>query len=233
MVKLEPSLRESPQSTATIDRILAAAEELFADFGIAGTSVRNITEKAKVNVAAVNYHFETKENLVRKVLERRAADLEQLRTIALDAAEAKASREGREPTAIELVEAMIFPIVDKALAETDGWQHFIRFLSRLTWEPGFEELGRPPDSQIRIFERFEAALTRAVPHLADDLMQRKWRLAFMRSATQQSLMMITTLKSGKYPKDLPIAAAAAATPIDTIKRELAAFIASGLAAPKV
>lgn len=231
MVKLEPSLRESPQSTATIDRILAAAEELFADFGIAGTSVRNITDKAKVNVAAVNYHFDSKENLVRKVLERRAADLEQLRTIALDAAEAKAAAERREPTPIELVEAMVFPIVDKALAETDGWQHFIRFLSRLTWEPGYEEM-TPPESQVRIFERFEAALMRAVPHLADDLMTRKWRLAFMRSATQQSLMMITTLKSGKYPKGLPIAAAAAATPIETIKRELAAFIASGLAAPK-
>ena len=231
MVKLEPSLRESPQSTATIDRILAAAEELFADYGIAGTSVRNITEKAKVNVAAVNYHFETKENLVRSVLDRRAADLEHLRTIALDAVDARAVRENREPTAIELVEAMIFPIVDKALAETDGWQHFIRFLSRLTWEPGFEEMA-PPDAQMRIFERFEASLMRAVPHLGDDLMQRKWRLAFMRAATQQSLMMITTLKSGKYPKGLPIAAAAAATPIDTIKRELAAFIASGLAAPR-
>lgn len=230
MVKLEPSLRESPQSTATIDRILAAAEELFADYGIAGTSVRNITEKAKVNVAAVNYHFETKENLVRSVLARRADDLEQLRTIALDAVETKAAREGREPTTVELVEAMIFPIVDKALAETDGWKHFIRFISRLTWEPGFEELG-PPDSQIRIFERFEAALMRAAPHLADDLMTRKWRLAFMRSATQQSLMMVVTLKAGKYPKGLPIAVAAAATPIDTIKRELAAFIASGLAAP--
>jgi AcrR family transcriptional regulator len=232
MVKLEPSLRESPQSTATIDRILAAAEELFADFGIAGTSVRNITEKAKVNVAAVNYHFTTKENLVRRVLERRAADLELLRTAALDDAEAKAAREGREPTATELVEAMIFPIVDKALSETDGWQHFIRFLSRLAWEPGFEDM-EPPVSQVRIFERFEAALMRAVPHLADDLMMRKWRLAFMRSATQQSLMMITTLKAGKFPKSIPVAVAAYATPIETIKRELAAFIAAGLAAPKV
>jgi hypothetical protein len=91
----------------------------------------------------------------------------------------------------------------------------------------------PPESQVRIFERFETALKRAAPHLADDLMMRKWRLAFMRAATQQSLMMITTLKAGKYPKSLPIAVAAAATPIDTIKRELAAFIASGVAAPKI
>lgn len=232
MVKVEPSLREYPQSSATIDRILAAAEELFAEQGIAGTSVRTITEKAKVNVAAVNYHFDTKENLVRRVLERRAADLEQLRTVALDNVEQEAMREGREPTVLELVEAMIFPIVDKALAETDSWQHFVRFLSRLTWEPGFEHM-EPPESQVRIFDRFDAALVRAAPHLADDLMMRKWRLAFMRSATTQSLMVIIALKAGKYPKSIPIAVAAAATPIDTIKRELAAFIASGLAAPKV
>ncbi|MEQ1866826.1 MAG: TetR/AcrR family transcriptional regulator [Alphaproteobacteria bacterium] len=230
MVKVEPSLREPPQSSATIDRILDAAEELFAEQGIAGTSVRTITEKAKVNVAAVNYHFDSKENLVRKVLERRAANLEHERTIALDRIEAKAKHENREPAVIELVEAMIDPIVDLALSETSGWQHFIRFVSRLAWEPGFEQL-EPPESQVRIFDRFEAALLRAVPHLADDPM-RKWRLAFMRSAVQQSLMMITMLKAGKFPKWMPAAIAADATPNETIKRELSAFLAAGLAAPK-
>jgi hypothetical protein len=45
-------------------------------------------------------------------------------------------------------------------------------------------------------------------------------------------MMITTLKAGKFPKAMPLAAAVAATPIDTIKRELSAFIAAGLSAPK-
>ena len=54
MVKVEPSLRESQSATDTINRILDAAEELFADHGIAGTSVRDITQMAKVNVAAVN-----------------------------------------------------------------------------------------------------------------------------------------------------------------------------------
>ena len=230
MVKLEPSLRESPQSSATIDRILDAAEELFAEQGIAGTSVRTITEKAKVNVAAVNYHFDSKENLVYKVLERRAANLEHERTIALDRIEAKAKRENREPAVIELVEAMIDPIVDLALSETSGWQYFIRFVSRLAWEPGFEKL-EPPDSQVRIFDRFETMLLRAAPHLADDPM-RQWRIAFMRSAVQQSLMMVTMLKAGKFPKWMPAAIAADARPNETIKRELSAFLAAGLAAPK-
>ena len=77
-----------------MNRILDAAEELFADHGIAGTSVRNITVKADVNVAAVNYHFTSKENLVKKVVERRADALELYRTEQLDRVDARARAEG-------------------------------------------------------------------------------------------------------------------------------------------
>lgn len=48
--------------------ILLAAGELFADFGIDATSVRTIAEKAKVNIAAINYYFGSKENLHTEVL---------------------------------------------------------------------------------------------------------------------------------------------------------------------
>ncbi len=228
MVKLEPSLRESQPATDTINRILDAAEELFAEAGIAGTSVRDITEKAKVNVAAVNYHFGSKDNLVHRVLERRAAALEHERTIALNLVEARCAREGREPTALEIVDAMIGPIVNLALSEDRDWKHFIRFISRLAWEPGFEDM-KPPESQMRIFERFDKLLQRALPSLADDR-TRLWRIAFMRSATQQTLMMITTLKGGKLPAVTPMVQVLADTPVETIRREFAAFIAAGLAA---
>jgi AcrR family transcriptional regulator len=230
MVKLEPSLRESPSATDTINRILDAAEELFADHGIAGTSVRDITQMAKVNVAAVNYHFETKDKLVYRVLARRAADLEHERTKALDRVEERAANESRPPAVTELVDAMIGPIVDLALSETGGWHHFIRFVSRLSWEPGFENM-KAPESQIRIFERFDKLLQRALPALTGDPSTRLWRIVFMRSATQQTLMLITSLKAGKYPEGIPFLDAAAATPVDTIKREFTAFIAAGLAAP--
>jgi AcrR family transcriptional regulator len=230
MVKVEPSLRESPSATDTINRILDAAEELFADNGIAGTSVRDITQMAKVNVAAVNYHFESKDKLVYRVLDRRAGDLEQERTKALDRVEERVASEGREPTVTELVDAMIGPIVDLALSETGGWHNFIRFVSRLSWEPGFENM-KAPESQIRIFERFDKLLQRALPALTDNPSTRLWRIVFMRSATQQTLMLITSLKAGKYPDGIPFLHAAAATPVDTIKREFTAFIAAGLAAP--
>lgn len=54
----------------TIARILDAAEQLFADRGFAETSLRTITSRAGVNLAAVNYHFGSKKALIQAVFER-------------------------------------------------------------------------------------------------------------------------------------------------------------------
>ena len=54
----------------TVQRILDAAEVLFAQKGFAETSLRAITSRAGVNLAAVNYHFGSKEALVQAVFER-------------------------------------------------------------------------------------------------------------------------------------------------------------------
>ena len=71
---------------STKDRILGAAEELFAQFGFAGTSLRQVTSRADVNIAAVNYHFGSKENLVNEVFRRRMDDMSRQRIDALKAA---------------------------------------------------------------------------------------------------------------------------------------------------
>jgi AcrR family transcriptional regulator len=63
----------------TKDRILGAAEELFAVHGFAGTSLRQVTSRADVNIAAVNYHFGSKENLVNEVFRRRMDDMSEKR----------------------------------------------------------------------------------------------------------------------------------------------------------
>ena len=55
-------------SEVTRDRILKAAERLFADRGYDGTSIRAIVAKARVNQAAINYHFDGKDGLYREVL---------------------------------------------------------------------------------------------------------------------------------------------------------------------
>ncbi len=56
--------------SATVDRILDAAEKLFAEHGFAETSLRSITSKAGVNLAAVNYHFGSKKSLIQAVFSR-------------------------------------------------------------------------------------------------------------------------------------------------------------------
>ena len=229
MSKVELHPADAAQTAATQDRILDAAERLLAEHGVAGTSVRAITDMAQVNVAAVNYHFGTKENLVKAVVARRFSVLEAARTAALDEIEARAEREGRAPTARELVEALIAPVFAQALSTDAGWSNFIRFTSRLAWEPGAEQFA-PPEGALRQLERFDAALCRAVPALSSDPGKRLWRIAFMRGATQHALMMITALRSGHVPKNFPLAEAAAKTDLDTIKQELLAFAAAGLSA---
>jgi AcrR family transcriptional regulator len=64
-----------PHPPGTRERILDTAERLFAERGFAGTSVREITDAAAVNLGAVNYHFQSKENLYAEVFARRVAQL--------------------------------------------------------------------------------------------------------------------------------------------------------------
>src|SRR3982751_5339245 len=72
---------------STKDRILGAAEELFAQYGFSGTSLRQVTSRADVNLAAVNYHFGSKENLINEVFRRRMDEMSQARLSALATAQ--------------------------------------------------------------------------------------------------------------------------------------------------
>ena len=73
--------------TDTKDRILDVAEELFAAKGYQATSLRAITSKAGVNLAAVNYHFGSKESLVAEVIIRRVVPLNEERLQKLERAD--------------------------------------------------------------------------------------------------------------------------------------------------
>ena len=70
----------------TTERILDAAERLFADHGFEGTSIRDIVDSAKVNLAAIHYHFRSKEALLEAVLTRRISLVNGARLERLEAA---------------------------------------------------------------------------------------------------------------------------------------------------
>src|SRR5574344_2143915 len=102
-----------PAQFSTKDRILSAAVELFAVHGFAGTSLRQVTSVADVNIAAVNYHFGSKENLVNEVFRRRMDEMSAARLAQL--ARANAEYPGQ-------LRAVLAAFVEPALAIA-GQQH--------------------------------------------------------------------------------------------------------------
>ncbi len=77
----------------TKQRILDTAERLFADRGFAGTSLRAITREADVNQAAVHYHYGSKDELLKAVLNRLIVPMNEERLRLLDEATAAADPE--------------------------------------------------------------------------------------------------------------------------------------------
>jgi AcrR family transcriptional regulator len=92
-------------SDITRERILKAAERLFAERGYDGTSIRTIVAKARVNQAAINYHFDGKDGLYREVLhvafraltEDQLAHGEEIKTLSKEAALAEFVRRQLRP----------------------------------------------------------------------------------------------------------------------------------------
>src|SRR6056300_931024 len=73
--------------TDTKTAILDAAETLFVEQGFEGASLRSVTSMANVNIAAIHYHFGSKDALVKAVLERRLSPINQERLDLLNALE--------------------------------------------------------------------------------------------------------------------------------------------------
>src|SRR3954453_3751444 len=101
------------QPVGTRSSILDVAEALFAERGLNRVSIRDITRKAKVNLAAINYHFGSKEDLVAAVFERRVVPVNEARLAALAALEKAAGQ--RSPGLEEILEAFIRPALESSL----------------------------------------------------------------------------------------------------------------------
>src|SRR5512138_2861404 len=101
------NLRAVKPQHETRTRILDAAEELFMLHGFEGTSMRLLTAKAGVNLAAVNYHFGSKDALIEAVFRRRLDPMNVSRTAELDGVEAQSG--SRPPTPEAIIRAFLAP----------------------------------------------------------------------------------------------------------------------------
>src|SRR3954471_10629137 len=94
-------------SPDTKTRILDAAERLFVEHGFEATSLRQLTSAAGVNLAAVNYHFGSKEELFQSVLTRRLDPMNQERIELLEKLERES---GGKPVGVEkILSSMLIP----------------------------------------------------------------------------------------------------------------------------
>ena len=159
---------------STKDRILVAAEELFAQRGFAATSLRQVTSRADVNIAAVNYHFGSKENLVTEVFRRRMDEMSARRLAQLQAAVRQ------HPGDLEQVLAAF---VEPALAmaqDRHGGGAFIRVIARAYAEKNDALRKFLSDQYGHVLREFAKAIAACVPGLSKEELY--WRLDFLSGA---------------------------------------------------
>jgi AcrR family transcriptional regulator len=162
--------RLSKQMADTKDLILDAAEKLFAEHGFDGTSLRQITTAANVNLAAVNYHFQSKEALITAVFARRMRPISTARLEALDRLESEAKG---QPVAIEkILEAFLAPIL-----QHPDIRRFKPLMARMYSESEVRIRQSFLGEVAPVATRFSAALHRALPGIP--LPELHWRIHFV------------------------------------------------------
>lgn len=201
----------------TKTKILDAAEKLFSEQGFVATSLREITSEAGVNLAAVNYHFQSKEALLGAVIERRVTPVNRRRIEMLDAAECRAGS-GELPLA-DVVEAFVSPVVSGF-----GGAPFIALLGRMYMEPSLVLKNQLRVHMQELIARFGAAFRRALPGVP--MVDIAWSVHFSIGALAHTLAvpsMVELISGGRC--DIH--------DFESLRRRLIAYICGGLnAAPR-
>jgi AcrR family transcriptional regulator len=198
--------------------ILDAAEKLFAQDGFHSTSLRGITSLAKVNLAAVNYHFGSKDALLQAVIERRLLPLNLIRKERLTAVLTQAEATERRPAARDLLRAFIEPTL-AFHSSGPGAKDFIALIGRALNEPDETVRNCFIQQVMPIFQLLFSGLQRALPELPPSILLT--RLQFTMGAMSHVMCSSArpTLQLPGFPKPLPD---------DERAAELIAFVSAGL-----
>ncbi len=150
-------MNEEPQKPDTKTRILDAAERLFAEHGLQSVSLRQITALAGVNLAAVNYHFQSKEVLMAEVIKRRIEPINQERLARFEQLQAEF---GDEPIPLE---PLVAALLDPMMLRPERVGPLARLLGRAFGDPNvtIKQLMEPAVREV--LGKFRPALVRAVP----------------------------------------------------------------------
>jgi AcrR family transcriptional regulator len=150
-----------PDTAETRARLIATAEQLYAERGLEGVSLVEISRAAgQRNRAAAQYHFGDKAGLVQAILEKHTPGIEAARHAMIDALEACAS----EPPLRAWVEALVRPLAAK-LDDDDGGRAFLRVQAELMRQPAASLEQRAKDNRgaARLFRGVTRAMQGAGP----------------------------------------------------------------------
>lgn len=220
-------IRDDPAlaSASPRDRILSAAEKAFADQGLDKASLRSITAAAEVNIAAVNYYFGSKEELVHAVLDSLACRVNRRRIQLLDAAFERAKENGTLPSLEDVLTIFVAPYVRPENRQEGDLLIKLILLHRSA-----------PNSITRriisehfnpLTERFVDALSELLPGY--DRVDLAWRYFFMVGAVLFGISetgsggRIGTVTKGRAAPD----------DIDSLVKQLKSFLIGGITAPPV
>jgi AcrR family transcriptional regulator len=205
--------------TDTKSELLEAAERLFAEHGIARSSLRAITREAGANVASVNYHFGSKEGLVKAVFAHRLGPLNRERLALLD--RCLKSAKG-DPDLKCVLRALVGPALQMMRDREPGHKCFAQIMGRAFADP--EERVRTIllDEFREVKERFTKVLAVILPHLSPE--ELFWRFHFMIGAmahTAAGSFFVTRHSAGVVdPSD-----------VEGMTLKLVNFLAAAMSAP--
>jgi len=196
-------------------RLIAAAEQLFAEHGVAGVSLREITRSAGArNAIALQYHFDDRAGVVRAILEKHLPAVDARRSAMLDEIEARGGADLRA-----LAAALVRPLAAK-LSDADGGREFLQI---------YADLVSRPSPKIESSDRggtLERWRTMVEPLLAEDAARLHRRFTAILHAT---LELARRARSGPHRDDrlftsylVDVIAAILAAPVSEETRRLAA-----------
>lgn len=197
--------------------ILNAAERCFGESGFDGVSLRTITDVAGVDLALVNYHFGSKENLLHEVIARRARLVHEDRVEALELARQKAGTQS--PSIEAIVTAFLEPLLRRLATGDAGWRHYGSLISQLDVLPKFVALASDVLDPTAL--HFINALRLALPDVTERSIY--WGYMFLLGSMVQVISAtgrIEQLSRGLCRSD----------DIDGALRELIPFVSGGLRA---
>ena len=144
-------------------RIVRAAEKLFAERGYRAMTLRDVTREARVNLAAVNYHFGSKTNLIRAVVADRFIPINDKRMRRL---EAHVASYGETPVPLDQIFAALFePIFDQINTSRGPSRTLSRMIGRALTEPADFIRTMHKEFFLELSRRFMAEIQRTCPEL--------------------------------------------------------------------